>query len=152
MSAHVGDSADESGVPPRRLNSPAWRPRVKLWVERAGEVALSDWRVALLEAVDATGSLSAAARQVNVPYRTAWHKLRQIEASLGLKLLETHSGGAEGGRSQLTPNARALIAAFRDFGQGVQELIEERFDRYFEGIDYEPAPVVSEPPSPAQTE
>lgn len=104
------------------------RPRVKIWIERGGEVALSDWRVALLEAVDAAGSLSAAARQLNVPYRTAWYKLRQIETSLGVKLLETHSGGAEGGRSRLTPEARALVDAFRTFSAGIQTLVDERFE------------------------
>ena len=31
------------------------------WVERNGEVVLSEWRVALLEAVAETGSISAAA-------------------------------------------------------------------------------------------
>jgi molybdenum-dependent DNA-binding transcriptional regulator ModE len=38
-------------------------PRVccKAWVERGGEVLLSEWRLALLEAVAATGSLAAAA-------------------------------------------------------------------------------------------
>lgn len=36
-------------------------PRTKLWLEIDGRIALSDWRVRLLEAVGETGSLKAAA-------------------------------------------------------------------------------------------
>ena len=112
----------------------AFRPRVKIWLERDGQVALSDWRVTLLEAVDATGSLSAAARQLDVPYRTAWYKLRQIELSLDVKLLETQSGGSTGGRSRLTAEARALVTAFRQFGAGIQALVDERFREHFSAL------------------
>ena len=35
--------------------------RTKVWIEQDGEVMLSDWRVALLEAVEETGSLAEAA-------------------------------------------------------------------------------------------
>ena len=35
--------------------------RSKIWIERRGEVVLSEWRVELLEASEANGSLSRAA-------------------------------------------------------------------------------------------
>jgi len=34
-------------------------------------VVLSEWRVELLEAIDALGSLSRAAETLGIPYRTA---------------------------------------------------------------------------------
>ena len=78
----AGQSRSTEGAGESRLAEELpFRPLVKVWVERGGEVALSEWRIALLEAVEATGSLSSAARQLNVPYRTAWYKLRQIEPS-----------------------------------------------------------------------
>ena len=45
------------------------RPRLrsKIWLERDGKVVLSDWRVELLAAVDETGSLARAARNLDVP-------------------------------------------------------------------------------------
>lgn len=128
-----------SATPPSEAGDGApverhYRPRVKLWVEHGDDLSLSDWRVRLLETVESTGSLAAAARQLNVPYRTAWYKLRQIEDSLGRKLLETHSGGAEGGRSRLTPEARALIDAFHEFTRGIETLVEARFREHFDGL------------------
>ena len=51
------------------------------WVERNGEVVLSEWRVALLEAVAETGSISAAAARHGVHFRVAW-RFRRFTAGL----------------------------------------------------------------------
>ncbi len=105
--------------------------RSKVWIERGGRVALSEWRVQLLEAVEETGSLAAAAERIGVPYRTAWHKLRNVEIALGVKLLSSQSGGAGGGGSDLTPEARDLIRRFRWVTAGIAEQVEASFRREF---------------------
>ena len=102
-------------------------PRSKVWLERDGEVVLSEWRVELLAAIDETGSLVRAAEKLEVPYRTAWYKLREAEERLGLSLVETQSGGADGGGSRLTPVGRELVARFRRVAAGVAELVDRRF-------------------------
>ncbi len=110
--------------------------RTKVWIEAEGEVMLSDWRVALLEAVEATGSLAEAARQMEVPYRTAWHKLKALEARWGVPLLITETGGADGGRSRLTPQARELIRRFHLVAQDLHEQAAARFAALFrDGLD-----------------
>lgn len=88
---------------------------------------LSEWRVELLEAVEAEGSLAAAAATLGVPYRTAWDRIKETEERLGLRLLRTESGGAEGGGSHLTPEGRELVRRFRRVTSGVAELVERRF-------------------------
>jgi molybdate transport system regulatory protein len=108
------------------------RPRSKVWLEDDGQVVLSEWRVELLETVEATGSLSAAAKRLGVPYRTAWSRLRQMEERLGMRMLETQVGGAEGGGSRLTAEARDLIARFRRVADGIAELVDLRFRQEFE--------------------
>jgi len=70
---------------------------IDLWVEVDGDVVLSAWRVRLLEAIQASGSIRAAAEQLNVPYRRAWEKVHEMEARLGRRLLETEVGGEGGG-------------------------------------------------------
>lgn len=117
-----------------RASAPALRCRSKFWLERGGEIALSAWRVELLEAVAATGSLAHAAEQMGVPYRTAWAKLKSIEESLGVRLIATQSGGSAGGGSELTPEARDLIVRFRRVTSGVAELVEERFRAEFRDL------------------
>jgi molybdate transport system regulatory protein len=107
--------------------------RAKIWCERDGELVLSDWRVELLSAVGETGSLTRAAERLHVPYRTAWHKLKEVEDQLGVRLLKTQSGGLGGGGSVLTPEAIELIARFSRVRQGVAKLVRKRFELEFAG-------------------
>jgi molybdate transport system regulatory protein len=75
-------------------------PRIKLWVEKDGLIVLSDYRVQLLHHVAETGSLAQAAERMELSYRRAWGKIREIEGNLGLKLIESEAGGAGGGGSR----------------------------------------------------
>lgn len=103
------------------------RPRSKVWIEQGGQVLLSEWRVELLVTIERQGSLTAAAAELGIPYRTAWSRLREMEERLGYKLLQSQSGGAEGGSSTLTPEAHQLIARFRRVADGISLIIDERF-------------------------
>ena len=109
----------------------ALTPRSKLWLELDGRIALSGWRVALLEAIEATGSLAAAAEQMDVPYRTATYKLREIETSLGVRLVATRSGGATGGGSQLTAEARDYIRRWHAFSDDLDAWVATHFHAAF---------------------
>lgn len=89
------------------------RLRVKIWLERGDEVVLSEYRARLLEAIAQHGSVAAAASALQLPVRTAWKKLREMEEAAGVPLLESGSGGSAGGGSVLTSEAEAMVAAFR---------------------------------------
>jgi molybdate transport system regulatory protein len=105
--------------------------RSKIWIERGGEVVLSEWRVELLEAIDAHGSLSRAAEALDVPYRTAWERVKETEAELGVRLLESESGGSDGGGSRLTAEGRDFCRRFRRVSGGIQEVVGRRFAAEF---------------------
>ncbi len=106
--------------------------RSKLWIEVKGRAVLSDYRAAILEGIERTGSLSKAAEELKVPYRTAWQRLKESEEVLGLRLVESQSGGAEGGGSSLTPTARELLRRYREFSQGLDALVDRRFREAFD--------------------
>ena len=106
-------------------------PRSKVWIERNGEVILSDWRIALLEAIGRTGSLTKAAEEIGVPYRSAWQKLKESEERLGFRLIDTSSGGADGGSSHLTEAAYDLLRRYHRFADGLAELVDRRFREAF---------------------
>ena len=109
-------------------------PRVKLWIEIDGQIVLSDWRVDLLQAIDRTGSLTRAADAMDVPYRTAWHKLKQMEQRLGVRLVASHSGGAGGGGAELTPAARRLVERYGRFAAGLRQEVDRRFEAAFADV------------------
>ncbi len=107
------------------------KPQANFWIEKDGEVVLSTWRVALLEAIDETGSISAAAERMNVPYRIAWQKIHEMEERLGVSFLETQTGGVGGGGARLTPEGRAYVQRFRQFTAGLNDLVQQRFKEAF---------------------
>jgi molybdate transport system regulatory protein len=102
------------------------------WLERDGQVVLSEWRVALLEAVADTGSISAAAARQGVHFRVAWRKLQEMEARLGTKLTERTTGGPRGGGTRLTPEGLDCVRRFRQVTAGLQDLIAQRCAEAFE--------------------
>lgn len=78
---------------------------------RVGDVTVDERDVALLSAVDREGSLSAAADALGRSYSRAHKRLGALEGELGA-LVERKRGGAGGGGSRLTDDARALLARF----------------------------------------
>ena len=68
---------------------------------------------ALLEALEATGSINKAARTAGLSYKGAWLLLETACNLSNETLLETATGGAGGGGTRLTPAARGLLEAWR---------------------------------------
>lgn len=107
-------------------------PHINLWIERDGQVVMSLWRMALLEAVDRIGSISGAAEQMQIPYRVAWKKIKQMEAGLGVQLVQTRIGGSDGGGAQLTPIAEEYVQRFRRFSLNLEDQLQQQFAAAFE--------------------
>ena len=106
-------------------------PKLNVWLEVEGEVVLSVWRVELLTAVSQTGSISAAAVHMGVPYRIAWQKIHEMESRLGQKLVETQTGGKHGGGATLTPLAQDYIDRFTQISHELDTVLQERFRDIF---------------------
>ncbi len=107
------------------------KPRFNLWIEVEGQVALSLWRANLLKAIAETGSINAAAEQMKIPYRTAWQKVHEMEECLGVKLLDTQTGGLHGGGAQLTLAAKAYLEKLDTLYARLTPLIESTFNQIF---------------------
>jgi molybdate transport system regulatory protein len=106
-------------------------PKANLWLERDGQVVLSRWRVQLLEAIEATGSISAAADRMGVQYRCAWEKLEEMEERLGIHLVDRQVGGLGGGGARLTEAGRQYVARFNVFSQGIDAFVSQQFGQAF---------------------
>ena len=68
--------------------------------------------VALLKAVDAEGSIAAAARSLDMSYRRAWLLLESAGTALGAPVVETSVGGADKGGARLSPAGARLVALY----------------------------------------
>src|SRR5262245_14141609 len=106
-------------------------PRSNFWLEQDGKVVLSEWRIALLEAVERTGSINAAAAEQGVHFRVAWRKLKEMEEGLGVKLTQRMVGGKHGGGTSLTPEGRSYVRQFHLFMAGLKELVNKQYQEAF---------------------
>lgn len=77
-----------------------------------GVARVSLEKVALLEAIAALGSISAAARQVGLSYKGAWDTVQAMNNLFDGPLIEAAPGGRAGGAAVLTPRGEAVVAAF----------------------------------------
>ncbi|CAB3806966.1 hypothetical protein LMG28688_06453 [Paraburkholderia caffeinitolerans] len=78
-----------------------------------GTIALGPGKVQLLEAVREQGSISAAARSLNMSYRRAWLLMDELNRALESPATVSEHGGQSGGGSTLTPVGEEIIRLYR---------------------------------------
>ncbi|MBF8272308.1 MAG: hypothetical protein HW380_1413 [Magnetococcales bacterium] len=81
---------------------------------RIHDLVIGPGKVALLEGVATTGSISGAAKATGMTFRRAWQLLETLRAGLGVDVLETQVGGKAGGGARVTDFGLALIHHYRE--------------------------------------
>lgn len=88
----------------------------------------------LLHRVDELHSLRAAALSMEMAYSKAWKIVRSAEEGLGFRLLDSTTGGKNGGGAVLTAQARRMLDAYdvycRELRQWAEQHFAERFAFY----------------------
>jgi molybdate transport system regulatory protein len=84
----------------------------RLWMEGDGETFLSWGRIVLLERIREHGSISAAARSMQMSYRHAWGLCESMNRLAPVPLVEKTTGGPRGGGAKLTAAGEAAIDEF----------------------------------------
>lgn len=69
-------------------------------------------RIALLQAIGRSGSLTKAAHDLGLSYKGAWDAVKTMNNMLSTPVVITQAGGKHGGESILTEDGRRMIAAF----------------------------------------
>jgi molybdate transport system regulatory protein len=88
--------------------------RYEIWLESVGKKRVLDGEgFSLLQEIEKAGSLSGAAKNLQISYRKAWGILRDTEQYLGFPLVDKRRGGASGGRSNLSAEGLQLLRAYR---------------------------------------
>lgn len=97
--------------------------RIRMRVLTDSVIAMGPGKADLLAAIEATGSISAAARSMGMSYRRAWLLVDTVNTAFRAPLVSTAKGGAEGGGASLTPTGRKVLQEYRD----LSKLVERRF-------------------------
>ena len=70
-------------------------------------------KIALLEAIEKTGSISAAGRAHAMSYRRAWLLVDELNQLFNKPLVSAHQGGQRGGGATLTESGQRVVALYR---------------------------------------
>ena len=87
--------------------------RLSIRIDLVNGDRIGPGKIALLEGIRATGSISAAARKLDMSYRRAWLLVEQINAALRAPAVAAATGGRQGGGAALTPTGEQVVALYR---------------------------------------
>ena len=107
-------------------------PKLRIRIEFEGHHSLGPGKIQLLEAVGELGSISAAARSMEMSYRHAWEMLDDVNRCFREPIIETEAGGRAGGGARLTARGRELIDRYRSMQEKATAALEgdlEALDR-----------------------
>jgi len=96
----------------------------RLWLEHDGHRFFGPGPVQLLELIEETGSISKAAKKMEMSYKKAWDIVNNLNTTAATPLVITATGGEKGGGSTISPEARELIDWYKQ--------LRQRFTRFLE--------------------
>lgn len=90
---------------------------------------LGHGKIELLEHITRSGSLSAAARAMDMSYRRAWQLLAALNAMFDQPVAVTHPGRNTSGATEVTPFGRQLVVDYRRLEARLVKAAEPTLDR-----------------------
>lgn len=88
-------------------------PSLSLRINLDPEGRIGPGKIALLEEISSSGSISAAARAMDMSYKRAWYLVDDLNRLFGKPLVSARTGGKSGGGAALTPLGQSVVTRFR---------------------------------------
>jgi molybdate transport system regulatory protein len=87
------------------------RPQIRIMFRKA--IAMGPGKADLLQAIVDTGSISAAARRMDMSYRRAWLLVDTMNQCFKSPVVVTLTGGKSGGGAAVTEFGRSVLERYR---------------------------------------
>lgn len=91
-------------------------------------------KVHLLEAIEQTGSISAAARTVGMSFRRAWFLIDTMNQAFREPVVKASPGGRTGGTARLTPFGLEVVSRYRAIEEEASRLALAHLERFDEAL------------------
>lgn len=105
-------------------------PGLMLRILAKDHPAMGPGKAQLVELIDATGSISAAAREMGMSYRRAWQLVDALNSSFTEPVVQTAVGGKSGGGAVVTEFGREIVARFRAIEHKASAAIDSDVRRF----------------------
>jgi len=89
------------------------RAQFRLRITRGEDIAVGPGKIDLLEAIAATGSITAAARRLGMSYRRAWLLVDTMNRCFKKPVVDAETGGTRGGGTRLTAVGAEALQRYR---------------------------------------
>ena len=106
-----------------------YKIKSRIWIEVDNNVLLGEGRVRLLKAIEKTGSLSKAAKSLNISYKKAWTLVDAVNKSAKKPVTESSIGGKGGGGAILTAYGKSLIEVFDAINKGCWKHLDTQLEK-----------------------
>jgi molybdate transport system regulatory protein len=87
---------------------------IKLRIDFDDQRYIGHGRVQLLELIGEHGSISKAAKAMDMSYKRAWYLIDEFNSIFAEPLIERQHGGKGGGAAKLTPFGAELVRQYRN--------------------------------------
>jgi molybdate transport system regulatory protein len=105
---------------------PVFRINGRIWLEtEQGERFLGIGRLELLGHIQRTGSISQAAKAMNMSYKRAWDLVQSLNNLAAQPLVLTQTGGQKGGGTSLTAAGEAYLRYYQELHARFQQFMEK---------------------------
>jgi molybdate transport system regulatory protein len=94
-------------------NKPLAGNRLSIRVDLESGARIGPGKIAVLEEIARSGSISAAGRMLKISYRRTWELVEELNATLGSPVVTTAAGGSGGGGATLTELGEAVVSRYR---------------------------------------
>ncbi len=94
----------------RKASKQDLKPQIRIMFRKA--IAMGPGKADLLRAIDETGSISAAARQMEMSYRRAWLLVDTMNQAFRSPIVVTLTGGKAGGGAAVTEFGKEVLRRY----------------------------------------
>ena len=108
------------------------RGPTKLRVMFGAEIAIGPGKAELLEAIAATGSISAAGKRLGISYRRTWLLVDTMNRCFREAVVSSATGGMGGGGAEVTAFGRRVLASYRAMQSRVDRALDPELERFSE--------------------
>jgi molybdate transport system regulatory protein len=104
------------------------RPRIRI-VDDKETIVMGPGKADLLEAIGRTGSIRAAADELEMSYMRAWTLVRVMNAAFRSPLVEKERGGGAHGGAQLTKRGQEVLKIYRSMEEKAARAVEREWEK-----------------------
>ena len=98
---------------PSRSNLASPEVKLRMRVMAGDIIAIGPGKIELLETINETKSIAAAAKSLGMSYRRAWQLVSEMNGALIEPVVTTAKGGSHGGGAGLSPTGIQVIKHYR---------------------------------------